>query len=170
MEPDDMDRLVKVARETWEQVVSAQGRKAEWVPKMMVQDDAGHVDIGAMVGGFDDSLVLATALDQLVTAATAWAALTVDSYITTDSELTSHHRDRPLSELYALGHPSVLDALVVVAVHRDGRVQLTELPYRVRGREVHWFEERRHDSATDGHHIGGRLGEALVAVMSRRHN
>ncbi len=171
-----MDHLGALARETWEHEVSRHGARAEWLPKVLTYDDTGAVALVVPIGVSAEepvktSDIVIAALPDVVQSSTAWLAVTLDSYMSTDPALNmlAAVGSTTLHEQYARGNPAVLDTLFVHAVNRQGHQRWRHMPYRVKGNRVQWLEFPSGVIPPDAQ-MGGQLAEALVAAMTRHGN
>jgi hypothetical protein len=112
------------------------------------------------------------AAGEVCTPATAWLCVTVDTYVSTDSNVTklASEGHTTLRRLHQAGHPGVLDALLLFAVSRTGEQRHRVLPYRVRAKRVHWLEHDGLAVVPEGATLGGRMADALVAAMTKASN
>jgi hypothetical protein len=169
--------LADVARATWERSVAQQGSRAEWIPELVMVDDAGDVAIAALVADTPPGVEVSTAemvmdaASRLVQPSTVWLATTVDSYLCTDVRLNERvvAGHTTLRQLYAQRMPGVLDCLFLHAVNRRGENRTIDMPYRVRSGRVQWLPQT--GIPRDEHlQLGGRLAHALTAAMTRGGN
>ena len=176
-ETETLDALVEVTTETWEQSVAEHGKRAQWLPKLVLMDQTRRIDFITLVLEAPEGVLVdtgAAVLDvvgQAVQPSTTWAAITMDSYVCTDVRFNQRVAEghTTLAELYAQGMPGVLDCLFIHAVDRGGRMVHRNLPYRVRRHEVHWLPPV--ELPEDGlNRMGGRMVDGLRTAMVRGTN
>lgn len=174
---EEVEGLVEIARETWEHTVAEHGTRAQWVPKLVLVDEAGRMDVVALVidvpegGEVDTGAVMLDTVGWMVQPSTAWLAITMDAYVCTDERWNMRVAEgaTTLAQLYAQGMPGVLDCLFLHACDRQGVMTHRNLPYRVRGHEVHWLPpvDLVEDEMSK---MGGRVVDGLRAAMTRGGN
>jgi len=177
-----LEEIADEAREQWVKAVTNHGEYAEWKPTVFALDEwatgarlrAGAVlEVEVAEGQEVSSMLLGLSLaEQLVTAATTWVAIVVDTYATADPtlmDLVVMGALPPLSSLYQIGWPGVHDALVVNACSRDGVCAVVTSPYhRPTAATIEWGEfETVYDTE---HRLRGTMPDALRTLMARSGN
>lgn len=69
-----------------------------------------------------------------------------------------------LQELFAAGHPLVVETMLATRVDRRGHVACWSFPYRVDAGVVSWLDDRAEELPAD---IEGRIPEMLVTIMAK---
>lgn len=176
-EAQAMGGLVDVARETWEATVAQRGRHAEWMPKLMLFDAGGltvFFPMPILEPGDEVSTarLVTAAASEVVTPTTEWLCVTVDTYVSISAAAIDlvAHGPHTLRGLHGMGHPGVADALLLLGVDRAGHKTHRVLPYRVRGKRVHWLPADTLPVIPPDAQLGGWMSDALVAAMTKGGN
>jgi len=77
-----------------------------------------------------------------------------------------------LSRLWQEGFPGVEECMMIAAVDRAGAQMVLPMPYEIKGRKLRWLEDPLDGSTKEAADLvaGGRLSDALVALMTRGSN
>lgn len=172
-----IELLVKITIDTWEHVIAEHGKRAQWVPKLVLVDDAGRMDVVALIidvpegEEVDTAAAMLDTVGRMVQPSTAWLAVTMDAYVCNDERFNQRVAEgqTTLAQLYAQGMPGVVDCLFLHACDRQGRMTHRNLPYRVRGHRVHWLPSVGFSDDVLSK-MGGRVVDGLRAAMTRAGN
>ena len=152
MSAPDMDGLVRIGKETMNQVAR---EGDDYLPKLLVGYAAGHNMLFGLAIDMDD---LPTVLPEIMEDKIDWVALTVDSYyaalVTGDEDI-----EFPLSKAFEAGDTRVSEALSINVVTADS-ADFTMVPYRRIGpqqRVLSWRDPIKQDTIG----LSGRVFDAL---------
>jgi len=159
-----LERAARVAMATKERLVADEGVGADLAPAVFVRTDDGvtvaYLDTGGGVPLTDGLRQVAGTFDA------DHVTLIHEAYAVSDPDGVRAPAPGELARRFANGDRTVVEAVNLLGVTRDGRIAIATLPYRYAGRRVIWDEPlyRDHPAMT----IGGVLPEALEAGFADR--
>jgi len=174
---DALEAFREAVTDHWERDVRREGRSAEWRPlALLVADDGTRTVVGLadMETGepVNTADLMVGLLARIVSPSVASVALALDSYIALGEEAMKARDAVPLSRLWQEGFPGVEECMMIAAVDRAGAQMVLPMPYEIKGRKLRWLEDPLDGSTKEAADLvaGGRLSDALVALMTRGSN